>query len=121
MLRLRSPVSASQPFVCLVLCCDSATASIYTLSLHDALPISVWDNAGKDSGSGITFTTDAEYNTDIAFLPKISFGFRWDERDASNEIREYNSADQWCVDRNPTGDPDNCSFKIGRASCRERE
>src|SRR5690625_5886165 len=74
MLRLRSPVSASQPFVCLVLCCDSATASIYTLSLHDALPISVWDNAGKDSGSGITFTTDAEYNTDIAFLPKISFG-----------------------------------------------
>ncbi len=70
----------------------------------------VWDNAGKDSGTGLTFTTDAEYWTNISFLPKITFGVRWDERDASNEIREYNSLDQDCATRNTTGDPANCNF-----------
>src|SRR5258708_21756770 len=32
---------------------DTATTEIYTLSLHDALPISKWVNGGKYAASGL--------------------------------------------------------------------
>src|SRR5690625_219947 len=51
----------------------------------------IWNNGGEDSGDAITFTVDGEYNTDIGFLPRVAFGFRWDDRNTATHIREQAS------------------------------
>ncbi|MGD8175715.1 TonB-dependent receptor [Marinimicrobium sp. ARAG 43.8] len=42
-----------------------------------------YDSGGRDEGSAITFSTDADYATDWDFLHTLKFGVRYDDRDAS--------------------------------------
>ncbi|WP_111640956.1 TonB-dependent receptor [Marinimicrobium alkaliphilum] len=51
----------------------------------------IWNNAGEDSGEAMTFTVDGEYWTDIEFLPRVAFGFRWDDRNTATRLREQAS------------------------------
>lgn len=43
----------------------------------------MYDNAYKDEGSAVTFTTDAEYYIDGSFFRKVDFGLRYDDRDTT--------------------------------------
>ena len=92
---------------------NPATAGIDESDLTDPALYSMgalYDTGLKDSGSGITFTADAEYWTELDFLPRIDFGIRWDDRDASNMMRDQNSQDQNCIDRGAFDDVAECNF-----------
>jgi len=75
----------------------------------------IWNNAGEDSGDAFTFTVDGEYWTDIDFLPRLTFGARWDDRNTATRVREQ-ASNRTCLDavNDPerTGSPDEalCDF-----------
>ncbi|WP_039915095.1 TonB-dependent receptor [Cellvibrio mixtus] len=55
----------------------------------------LYDNANKNKGDAVTFTTDAAYNTDLGIFNKINFGVRIDKRTASEAFSRqegFNSA-----------------------------
>ncbi len=55
----------------------------------------LYDNANKNKGDAVTFTTDATYNTDLGIFNKINFGVRVDKRTASEAFSRqegFNSA-----------------------------
>lgn len=47
----------------------------------------LYDNANRDKGSALTFTLDGNYTWDEGFLRQIKGGFRYDNRNASSEVR----------------------------------
>ena len=69
----------------------------------------IWNNAGEDSGDAITFTVDGEYHTDIDFMPRVTFGARWDDRNTATSLREQ-ASNRICFDAvndpNRTDNPD---------------
>src|SRR3712207_7537543 len=74
-------------FICFFFFNDTATTEIYTLSLHDALPISSWTSS---RASGASLSTD-----DVAFVPWPSsasrmhtFG-RSEEHTSELQSRQY--------------------------------
>ncbi|MGD8174862.1 TonB-dependent receptor [Marinimicrobium sp. ARAG 43.8] len=69
--------------------------SLYTMG-------AIYDNADEETGSGVTFTADAEYWTQSDLFPKIEFGVRWDDRDASISRRDQDSEEMGCEARQPT-------------------
>lgn len=69
----------------------------------------MYDSGERNEGSAVTFTADAEYFTDGAFLKKIDFGIRHDVRDATEYSRNQDAAP--CAAANTTGDAANCDFE----------
>ncbi|HEY7885183.1 MAG TPA: TonB-dependent receptor [Cellvibrionaceae bacterium] len=69
----------------------------------------IWNSAGEDSGDAITFTVDGDYNTNIGFLPRITFGLRWDDRNTATQLRDQ-ASNRGCEaavnDPNRVGAPD---------------
>src|SRR3712207_9556207 len=87
---------------------DTATTEIYTLSLHDALPIYLYDGSQ-------TIISNASCTTNcLAPLAKVlndAFGI---ERGLMTTIHAYTA------DQNLHDGPHKDLRQIGRASCRER-
>lgn len=48
----------------------------------------LYDNGASDTGSGVTFTTDAQYEFDSGIVQDIKFGLRYDDREASEYARD---------------------------------
>ncbi|WP_245573471.1 TonB-dependent receptor [Marinimicrobium agarilyticum] len=64
---------------------DPATESVDEGNLADASQYTMgvmYDNAAKDQGSAVTFTTDGEYFLDNEVFTLVKFGVRYDDRDA---------------------------------------
>src|SRR5690554_7152974 len=98
---------------------DTATTAIYTLSLHDALPISVWIQQHILSEQGL-----GEYAVDeIARLTKSEKGKFigndhakvWNEGDALVFVKESSQAVEYklAISKHPTG-----TIKLDRKSTR---
>jgi len=51
----------------------------------------MFDSAAADSGSALTFTADADYNTNWEFLHTLNFGIRYDDRDATEYSRDQDA------------------------------
>lgn len=47
----------------------------------------LYDNGNRNKGNAISFTADADYIPDLEFIEKVTFGFRYDDRDASESQR----------------------------------
>ncbi len=75
---------------------DLADTNQYTMGV-------MYDNAGKDQGSAVTFTTDGEYFLDNEVFSLIKFGVRYDDRDA-DEFGYTQTAG--------CGQPSQCSFAL---------
>src|SRR3712207_9350700 len=71
---------------------DTATTEIYTLSLHDALPISIWigDYVLSTYGTGAVMAVPAHDERDFAFANKYNLPIeRSEEHTSELQSRQY--------------------------------
>src|SRR3712207_8528497 len=74
---------------------DTATTEIYTLSLHDALPISIengmqiWDNAADNGGTPLPLKVDSERLGMRVALSRDASTTRSEEHTSEIQSRQY--------------------------------
>src|SRR2546430_14973286 len=107
--------SPRDPRVCFFFFNDTATTEIYTLSLHDALPIYLGSGAGTDSLVAAQMVGEDGHVTGLDMTPEMLTKARAAaaEMGAANVEFVESEAEQLPF-------PDASFEEIGRASCRER-
>src|SRR5256885_13978039 len=93
---------------------DTATTEIYTLSLHDALPICVDAFTGQQRSRRTCRTGDLRASADLQLdaVDGRTHGDVADRQGVAHADRGFRTADDRCADFQVA--------QIGRASCRER-